>query len=235
MTGGESMTFKVMTFNICSCHNLKYEYIPDQTIQTIINERPDIIGINEMDYINERNEYTDMPKIMAERIGYNYYFGKSIDYRGGEYGNMILSRYPIESVMNVSIPELVDTERNRTYENRAIIKACININGQLINVIISHYGLSVGERINAVDTTLSLIDDTPAIFMGDLNCTPDSNELQPIYSKLTDTTTLLTFPSDDPKIKIDYIFTSHHFKAESAYVLDTQVSDHRPYVAIINY
>lgn len=228
------MTLKVMTYNIQSCHNLNHEYVPDSTIETIINERPDIIGINEMDYMNERNNFTDMPKIMAERVGYDYYFGKSIDYRGGGYGNMIMSRFPMKSVENVRIPEAIISDRNRTYENRAIIKVLIDIGGIDVTVLVSHYGLSVPERINAVNKTLELIDDKPLIFMGDLNCTPDSDELRPIFNVLSDETVELTHPSDNPKKKIDYIFTSSHFKVESAYVLDTQVSDHKPLIKSLN-
>ena len=229
------MTLKVMTYNICSCHNLKYEYDPDQTIRTILHENPDIIGINETDFINERNNFADMPKIMSEKMGYEYFFGKSIDYRGGEYGNMIMSRYPIKSVVNVPIPETIAIKDERTYENRAIIKACIDLKGQFINVLVSHYGLSPRERAAAVNQTLELIDDEPTIFMGDLNCTPESGELRRVYEKLTDTSYDLTFPSDNPKIKIDYIFTSTHFNVESGKVIDTQVSDHRPYAVILNY
>lgn len=234
------MTIKVMTYNICSCHNLKYEYVPDQTMEIIKSENPDIIGINEMDYLNERNDFTDMPKIMAEKLGYNYYFGKSIDYRGGEYGNVIMSRFPIdmESVENIPVPESNFEERDRTYENRAIIKAPTNVNGRIINVLISHYGLSYGERIAAVNQTIELIDkDIPTIFMGDLNCEPDAIELQPLHSKLNDTALsdgMFTIPSDKPIKKIDYIFVSNHFKVESSYVIDTQVSDHCPYVAILS-
>jgi Metal-dependent hydrolase len=228
------MTLKVMTYNICSCHNLKYDYNPDETIQVILDENPDIIGINEMDCKNERNNFADMPKIMSEKTGYNYFFGKSIDYRGGEYGNMIMSRYPIKSIVNVPIPETFDATGQRTYENRAIIKACIDVDGQLVNVLISHYGLSPQERLTAVNQTLKLINDEPTIFMGDLNCTPDSGELSLIYGKLTDISTELTFPSDKPKIKIDYIFTSSHFEVETAKVIDTQVSDHRPYLITIS-
>lgn len=234
------MTIKVMTYNICSCHNLKYEYIPEQTMEVIRSENPDIIGINEMDYLNERNNFTDMPKIMAEKLGYNYYFGKSIDFRGGEYGNVIMSRFPIdmESVKNIPVPESNSEERDRTYENRAIIKASINVNGHIINVMVSHYGLSYGERIAAVNQTIELIDcDTPIIFMGDLNCEPNAIELQPLYNKLNDTALsegMFTIPSDKPISKIDYIFVSNHFKVESSYVIDTQVSDHCPYVAILS-
>ena len=222
------MTFKVMTFNICSCHNLKYDYVPDQTIRTIVNENPDIIAINEMDKLNERNGFTDMPAIMAEQTGYNYYFGKSIDYRGGEYGNMIMSRHPIISAVTIPIPQ---TDGG---ENRSIIKACVNIDGQFIDVLVSHYGLSFAERIHGVNTTLDLLGENPLIFMGDLNCTPDSGELDNIYAKLTDISAAFTFPSDKPNQKIDYIFVSPQLKAISATVIDTQVSDHRPYTAIIS-
>ena len=41
----------------------------------------------------------------------------------------------------------------------------------------------------------------------------------------------MTFASYQPRVKIDYIFTSDHFTVRSASPLDERVSDHRPYLA----
>jgi endonuclease/exonuclease/phosphatase family metal-dependent hydrolase len=44
---------------------------------------------------------------------------------------------------------------------------------------------------------------------------------------------LLTFPSDAPKIKLDYVFVSKDIKVKSVAVPTDIVSDHFPFVAEI--
>lgn len=234
------MTLKVMTYNICSCHNLNHEYDPGGTIAFIKGEAPDILGVNEVDYMNERGFFTDMPKIMAEKLDYPYYFfGKTINYRGGEYGNCLFSKHPIVDTKNIKIPETGGCE------DRAVIKAVINIADKPAAVMVSHYGLSEAERVNAAALTAEQVKKAmdlkyPVIFMGDLNCPPNAEELRSLYGLLNDTAErssdrLLSFPSDDPKEKIDYIFVSSEFKTENVYLRRTQASDHLPYTVILSY
>ena len=45
----------------------------------------------------------------------------------------------------------------------------------------------------------------------------------------------LSFPSDNPVEKIDYIFVSKDIKINRAKILDEIFSDHLPHLAIINW
>ena len=69
------------------------------------------------------------------------------------------------------------------------------------------------------------------MLMGDFNLTPDSPMLAPIRERFEDTEPLLgegdhcTFPSDKPKMKIDYIFT-RGVRVVSAHINNDVVSDH---------
>jgi endonuclease/exonuclease/phosphatase family metal-dependent hydrolase len=68
---------------------------------------------------------------------------------------------------------------------------------------------------------------------------PDNPILQPIREKLYDTAELfegdkLSWPSDNPTVKIDYIFVSRDLTVESADIPEIVSSDHRPHVALIN-
>ena len=63
----------------------------------IKNARLDICGIQEVDLGTARVNGADQPALLAAAAGMEYYrFTRSIDYRGGEYGTLILSHYPIE-------------------------------------------------------------------------------------------------------------------------------------------
>ncbi|MBQ3155103.1 MAG: endonuclease/exonuclease/phosphatase family protein, partial [Clostridia bacterium] len=79
----------------------------------------------------------------------------------------------------------------------------------------------------------------PVVLMGDFNVTPDNPVLLPIRERLYDTEDafrtkdLLSFPSDKPTEKIDYIFTSKEIKTTFATLPQMIVSDHRPLFATV--
>ena len=67
---------------------------------------------------------------------------------------------------------------------------------------------------------------------------PAPKELRPFREKLFDTADkfpepLLSFPSDKPERKIDYLFTSRDIKVLEADIPALVVSDHRPHTATI--
>ena len=74
--------------------------------------------------------------------------------------------------------------------------------------------------------------------MGDFNVTPDNPLLAPIYARMRDTAEAfdepkLSWPSDAPTEKIDYIFVSPDAKVIAADIPAIVASDHRPHIAQI--
>ena len=123
------------------------------------------------------------------------------------------------------------------YETRKLFKATFELEKK-ITVFISHFGLAKSEQRNAVEVLLREIKkvDTPIIFMGDLNITPDNEIIQPIYAQLKEVYKSggpLTWPSEAPTMKIDYIFVSKDITVKSVETLEKVVSDHLPIVAEI--
>ena len=121
------------------------------------------------------------------------------------------------------------------YEQRCLLKVRLE-NGLVVLVI--HFGLSPEEQENAVATVLDNLEDEKCILMGDFNILPDNPLLDPIRAKMKDTALyfdepVLSFPSDDPKMKIDYIFVSPDLEVEQADIPAIVASDHRPHTAQI--
>ena len=77
----------------------------------------------------------------------------------------------------------------------------------------------------------------PTVFMGDLNAEPDNPVLQPLFDRFRDTAAgyvcgeTLTYRSDVPDRRIDYIFVSHDFSVRRMYIPAVTASDHRPVAA----
>ena len=107
-----------------------------------------------------------------------------------------------------------------------------------LTVLATHFGLNPDEHENAVNTVIKHITDTKCILMGDFNVSPDNPVLAPIKAKMKDTgdlfnSTKLSWPSDKPTIKIDYIFVSPDIEVVSADIPSLIASDHRPHIAEI--
>ena len=104
--------------------------------------------------------------------------------------------------------------------------------------MVIHFGLNPDEQENAVKTILENMENEKCVLMGDFNLPPESPILNPIREKMVDTAILLdneglSWPSDKPKVKIDYIFVTPDIKVNYAEVLPIIASDHRPYIAEI--
>ena len=93
------MKIKFMSYNTQHCLNFITREIDfDIMADAIIKCGADVIGLQEMRDESEDEEYKAQAKIIAEKLGFYYYFAKAIDVRGNNpYGNALLSRYPIIS------------------------------------------------------------------------------------------------------------------------------------------
>ena len=128
------------------------------------------------------------------------------------------------------IPDPLTRVEGRRYETRCILKARLACG---LTVAVVHVGLNRDEQACALCTLMEEIEDERFILMGDFNMTPDDPLLSPIRERLFDTALLsddplLTFPSDAPDQKIDYIFTSRDLRVKNVCVPKWVVSDHRP-------
>lgn len=235
------MELRIMSFNTQHCLNFLTRKIDfDSVADAVRGVGAHIVGLNEMRGAGTDPEYTAQTEILAEKLGYYSFFAKAIDVKGSNpYGNGLLSKYPILSAEVIPIPDPVIRAYNGYYESRCVLKARIDVPGGIVTVLVSHFGLNPDEQKNAVETVIGAMDARSCIFMGDLNVTPEDSVLLPIRDKLFDTAELfggklLSFPSDEPDRKIDYIFTTRDVSVTEADIPEIVVSDHRPHLAVIH-
>ncbi len=230
------MKIRLMSFNTQHCNNFYTDKIDfDLMANTIKELGGEIIGLQEIRGQGPLDGYTDQISELASRTGYNYYFAKAIDIDGeNPYGNAILSKYPIISAETISIPDPIGATN---CESRCVLKALIDV-GEPLTVLATHFGLDAAEQESAAKTVLSLIIDDRCALMGDFNITPDNPHIADISERMFDTASLfnepkLSFTSDEPTRKIDYIFLSRDIKATFADIPAVIASDHRPYICDI--
>lgn len=234
------MKIKIMSFNTQHCLNYK-ERVIDFSImaETIKSCGADIVGLNEMRDKGEAEYYTAQTEELSRLTGLeHFFFAKAIDVKGNNpYGNGILSRYPIISAETIPVPSPKPEEREASgyYESRCLLKARLECG---LTVLVIHFGLNPDEQRLAVKAVLENLESEKCILMGDFNVTPDNEVLAPIRARMNDAAEafrepLLSFPSDEPKIKIDYIFLSHDIDLLEADIPAIVASDHRPHTAEI--
>ena len=229
------MNIKVLSFNVLHFENYSTGTIDfDAFAQAIASTGADIIGLNEVHGKGTDPEYTAQTETVAEKLGFHCFFAKATEIgEGNPFGNAILSRFPILSAQIIPIPDPEPRGYDGYYETRCILKAEIDIPGGL-TVFVTHFGLNPDEHENAVRTAVENVKGK-CVFMGDLNVTPDNPVLGDIRKILNDTANpdepMLSFPSDKPVKKIDFIFTGEGIRKVSSAVLPLVVSDHRPYFA----
>ena len=235
-----------MSYNILHCQDYirskaeKKDIIDfDLISNTIAAQEPDIVILNEVRNDGNHPDYNDQTKILAEKAGFTYYrFGEAIKLKSTlPYGNAILSKYPITEFEIIKIPDPEVKDEDAYYETRCIIRAKVNVEERNLTVFGSHFGLANSEQRNAVKTVVSLISasEKPYVLMGDFNMVPEDEKLIPIYEFMTDTAIYfdepkLSFPSDYPNCKIDYIFVSKGLAVTYADIPDIIASDHRLHI-----
>lgn len=230
---------KVLTYNVQHCRSYLRDVIDIPAVADAIRGYDaDIVGLNEMYGKGTKPQFTAQVEELAKLADYPaHYFAKAIDFKGNNpYGNGFLSRVKIAHAEVIPVPDPDPRSYDGYYETRCLLKAELE-NG--VTVLVTHFGLNPDEQENSVKTILPHLKSEKCILMGDFNVTPDSPVLLPIRAAMTDTADFfdepkLSFPSDLPKAKIDYIFVSRDVAVKSADIPRIVASDHRPHTAEIN-
>ena len=229
------MVLKVATFNIQHCAVFPTDDIDfDAYAKKIISFDADVVGLNEVRGAGERADYRAQAEILAQKTGYHCYFAEATRIDGDNpYGNAVLTRLPIETCRTVPVPDPDPHGYNGYYETRCVL--LLRLSGADATFLITHFGLNPDEQENALRTVLEHVRGN-TVLMGDLNVTPETGVIARLRETMTDAACaadgpLLTFPSDAPDRKIDYIFTAGRIKALSCRAVPGVLSDHLPLCA----
>ena len=242
------MELTVGTFNIQ--HGIDYPRVLETgetrvelrpVAEAIRRMKPDVLGLNEI--YGAHPEMGNQAAELGRMTGMDAAFARAISIHGGDYGNALLSRFPVRSVR--CVPICVPKEARQYhgyYEDRVLLHAELDVNGRAVSVLSCHFGLNPDEMEAAVEVVRR--EQTgirhPLIFTGDLNLCPGSEPYEALASFLTDAAAtvsppLLTFPSNAPDCRIDHIFVNSACAVQSVWVPEVLYSDHRPILAKISF
>ena len=157
--------FTVASYNIHQCVGTDGRRDPERIARVILELDAQIIGLQEVNSKSGRNREEAQMDYLAQTTGLEGVPGTTIWRADSQYGNVLLSGYPIVEVrlVDLSVPGR---------ESRGAIDAMLDIQGRAVRVIVTHLGLTVSERRNQVlrlRQVLQKESEKPVILLGDTN------------------------------------------------------------------
>lgn len=242
-----STPLRVMTYNVHSCTGSDGRISTYRVADVIASFEPDVVAIQELDFGLARTNHEHQAAEIARHLNMDFHFHPSIEVQEGKYGNAILSRYPLKLVQAGALPS---PWWFRPLEKRGAIWATVDYRGREVQIINTHFGHNLRERLLQAETLLGAgwaahsSCSPPLVVCGDFNTLPISSVYRRFRKLLKDAQLSIkgrrpmnTYPSRFPVARIDHIFTGAGVE-----VMDTNVprnkltclaSDHLPLIAEI--
>lgn len=160
---GEAPALVVATFNVRHGRALHGGVDLGQVAGAIAGLDVDLVGLQEVDVVQVRSGLVSQPARLAERLGFQVYFGPAMRRGLGFYGNVLLSRYPILSARAVELPA--------EEEPRSAIVARVDLPGGPATVVVTHLGLSAADRRRQLAVLAGVLrgEPGPHVVFGDWN------------------------------------------------------------------
>ena len=234
----QNLRLRILSYNIHHAEGVDGKLDVPRIAQVILSVEPDLVALQEVDKNTTRTGKVNQDIELAHLTKMNSVFGSNITFQGGQYGNAILSKFPIIKNKNFLLPN-VDSG-----EQRGLLRSQIQISNKenvlFFSTHLDHRRPDT-ERLasaKAINQIISLDNKSPAILAGDFNDVPDSptlNELGKVWLR-TNKKILRTIPASKPSRQIDYIFVQpkERWKIIESHILDEDIaSDHRAIFSII--
>ena len=236
------MKLRVLSYNIHKCiGGVDRRYEPSRIIEVIRKLDADVVMLQEVDAGVKRSNGDRQAELLGNELGLRYHtWFPNVDIRGGgQYGNAILSRYPLIESSNIDLTL-------RFKKRRSVLHGVLRVRhddvDRTVHVFNMHLGLARYERKRQLEMFLNshpfahLHHDTPIVVGGDLN---------DVYGRLGQLLAPsgfrgierrpLTFPAWGPMRALDAIFVRGAMDFMKLSRCDSELarraSDHRPIIA----
>ena len=219
-------TVRLMTWNIHGALGRNPRFDLALVLDLIRGHDPDLLALQEID--SRRGEANDPFEIIQRELGSHGIGAKTIVTADGEYGQMLVSRWP----MQAEIHDISFLER----EPRRAIEAEIETPHGRLRVIATHLGLSLRERNLQLQSLLGLVrkSDGVTALLGDFNDWIWAGSVRNVLARvLPGRTRQRTFPSIFPLLRLDRIYCrpARALVASFADPRARALSDHLPVIA----
>jgi endonuclease/exonuclease/phosphatase family metal-dependent hydrolase len=235
------MRVRVVTYNVHRCRGMDRRVRPQRIVEVLGEIDADIIALQEVLSIAGGKPEDDQAHFIAAQLKLAHAVGGTRRLRGGIYGNVVLSRWPIIGTRNYDI-----SVRGR--EQRGCLRADVEIaQSNLVHIFNVHLGTAYLERRHQ---GRRLIDEAilnngelsgPRLMLGDFNEWTRGLASRLLASHLVSADTRLhlprsrTYPGVLPLLHLDHVYYEDSLQLEAMTLfrnrLSLLASDHLPLVA----
>ena len=245
--GQTSNSLKVMSYNmrIASPPTRGWGVTEiDSTANVIKRMKPDLVALQEVDSFTDRSGALDQARELGTLTGMQYFFAKAVERSGGNYGVAILSKLPIISAHTYRIFS-PDSVKN---EIRAM--AVIEVKWQskpfvFASIHLDHLDDQVRSfQVEQIHRHLKNYAHKPILIGADLNVSSDNVLIYDLeragYHFLEENKKQPTFPNDEARITLDYLFFNSLFKSKfntsnfKTFYQENYASDHLPIILTVD-
>lgn len=221
----QDVEYTAITYNIHRGTNINGLPTLDAIASILKSENPDFIALQEVDKYNVRSGFQNQIKWLSNELAMDYVFGSNLNFAVTEYGNGILSKYPILDSGQIMLAYEI--------EPRSLLWAKVETEEGILYLTSIHLGLDTKKRSEHFAIIEEFINslDAPVLIMGDLNVLPDNQLLSQFRARTTGQLQYNVTPTyiNEVPIQIDYIFGKSIFEIDS-YTVPSNASDHFPLI-----
>jgi endonuclease/exonuclease/phosphatase family metal-dependent hydrolase len=227
---------RVVTYNIHGCLGLDLRYDPGRIAAVLREIDADIVCLQEVDARRTRGSRGDQAAFLASATESKIIVGPAATGRG-RFANAILTRFPplATRAIDLEVPG---------YEPRSALDVDLMIDGLILRVMATHFGLHAGERRLQANRLIAALDNPgmrgtaaahAVLLVGDLNeWRGRAGGVRALDRCLGPSATPRTFPSWMPVLPLDRIYALGHLALRDLQVyrspLARVASDHLPLV-----
>ena len=229
MNTRSASTIRVMTWNIHGGVGTDRRLALERITETIERLDPDVVALQEVDSRRTVPGGRSPFELLREAVGEHGVEAKSISTADGDYGQILVSRWPLSG------SQVHDITHGQCEPRRAIETTVHAATGNL-RMVATHFGLSLAERRTQAERLVRIARQHTAatVMLGDFNdwFWPGSL-LRALRHEMPARTRHATFPSRCPIFRLDRIFCwppeilLHSFVDRAA----RSASDHLPVLA----
>src|SRR5262245_27182376 len=222
-----------MTWNIHGGVGTDRRFDLDRICATIKHNAPDVAALQEVDSRRRVAGARSPFELLRHAVGEHGIDAKSIVTADGEYGQMLVSRWPLSG------PRVHDITHEQREPRRAI-EADVEWPGGRFHVIAAHFGLALAERRVQARRLVEIArrHTIPTVMLGDFNDFIWPGSLRAALKReFPARSRQASFPSWCPLLRLDRIFCWPR-ETELASFVDRKArvaSDHLPVVADIAF
>ena len=229
-------TLRIVTYNIHRCRGLDGRTRPDRITAVLRSLNADVIALQEV--VGSGPHGGGNAEAIGAALGMGWVMAEARQYRGHQFGNAVLSRFPITHHIEHDISW-------KTCEPRRLQRVDIGVNDHTLHIYNVHLGTAILERRHQAQRLATIVLDRhvqgPKLVLGDFNEWMRGLATNLLSEKLNsvDLRNYLrrrrTYPGLFPVLHLDHIYYAGRVEIVGIELPRTRsslvASDHLPLVA----